>query len=171
MYAMVNACFFASARTPTVCSCTVDVAITLVCCVHLQDVSTPFAPVLQSHSHAMHHGSTAADGQLVFFMTNRLNNHAYGTHHDSEKAYLPEQRMQVDSVDSPFDCGFVDVKVPAVSNPVRSDSSVACMCVSPEGASQLGASNCMNPPYLPGQPCHGWRHPALPTPLTRRVSR
>lgn len=61
----------------------------------------------------MHHGSTAADGQLVFFMTNRLNNHAYGTHHDSEKAYLPEQRMQVDSVDSPFDCGFVDVKVPA----------------------------------------------------------
>ena len=39
-------------------------------------------------------------------------NAAYGNNHDPERAYLPEQRMQVDSVDSAFDCGFVEVKVP-----------------------------------------------------------
>lgn len=66
----------------------------------------------------MHHGNRAAGGQVVFFMTNRLSNPSYGTHHDPERAYLTEQRMQVDSVDRPFDCGFVDVKVPAVSCPV-----------------------------------------------------
>lgn len=41
----------------------------------------------------------------------------------------------------------------------------------PGHTSKVGASNCMKPPYLPGQPCHAWRHPARHTVPTPTVSR
>lgn len=100
-------------------------------------INSPLKHTRETSDGTMHHGNRAAGGQVVFFMTNRLNNPSYGTHHDPERAYLTEQRIQVDSVDRPFDCGFVDVKVPAVSCPVvtcdQERTSRACMGVlSPE---------------------------------------